>query len=167
MVLTKPELIGLLQNEVRILLHLITKIEPHAVDYRPTEKQRSSIELLRYLGVMGPVLVKSALNGTFEQADWVGRAEALKQADLAAVTAAIEKHADEYGALLANVPDEAFRKEIELFGRKSTVGAFLVSTVLGGCAAYRTQLFNYLKACGRTELGTMNLWAGIDPPPAA
>lgn len=25
----------------------------------------------------------------------------------------------------------------------------------------------YLKACGREELGTMNLWAGVDAPPAA
>ena len=38
----------------------------------------------------------------------------------------------------------------------------IVSLVLGGCAAYRTQLFCYLKACGRDELNTMNLWAGMD-----
>jgi hypothetical protein len=30
-----------------------------------------------------------------------------------------------------------------------------------------TQLFVYLKACGREELGTMNLWAGVDAPTAA
>jgi hypothetical protein len=40
----------------------------------------------------------------------------------------------------------------------------IVSLVLGGCAAYRTQLFVYLKACGRDELNTMNLWGGIDAP---
>jgi hypothetical protein len=37
--------------------------------------------------------------------------------------------------------------------------------VLCGCAAYRTQLFLYLKACGREELSTMNLWGGMDAPP--
>jgi hypothetical protein len=31
-----------------------------------------------------------------------------------------------------------------------------------GRAAYRTQLFLYLKACGRHELSTVNLWAGAD-----
>ena len=41
MVLTKPELIGSLQNEVRVLQHLITKIEPSMVDYRPTPGQRT------------------------------------------------------------------------------------------------------------------------------
>ena len=51
-----------------------------------------------------------------------------------------------------------------MFGRKSSRGALLVNLVLGGHAAYRTQLFCYLKACGRDELNTMNLWAGADGP---
>ncbi len=29
------------------------------------------------------------------------------------------------------------------------------------------QLFLYLKACGRNELGTIDLWDGVDPPPKA
>jgi len=45
-------------------------------------------------------------------------------------------------------------------------GAFIVNLVLAGCAAYRTQLFIYLKACGREELTTSNLWGGADPQPA-
>src|SRR5687768_11562071 len=36
MVLTKPELLGSLQHEVRILLHLAGKIDRHKLDYRPT-----------------------------------------------------------------------------------------------------------------------------------
>jgi len=39
-----------------------------------------------------------------------------------------------------------------------------VNHVVGQCAAYRTQLFLYLKACGRDELNTMNLWVGVDAP---
>ena len=167
MVLTKSELITSLHNEVRILQHLITKIEPGMVDYKPTPKQRSTIDLLRYLVVMGPMLVKAGLSGTFDRDEWGARATALADKDLAGVTAALAAHAQEYDALLANVPDDAFRKEVEMFGTKSSAGQFIVSMVLGGCAAYRTQLFCYLKACGREEIGTMNLWGGIDPPPAA
>jgi hypothetical protein len=51
-------------------------------------------------------------------------------------------------------------------GSKTTRGAALVNLVLCGCAAYRTQLFLYLKACGREALSTMNLWAGVDAPAA-
>jgi hypothetical protein len=167
MVLTKSELIDALQNEVRILQHLTTKIDPSMLDYRPTPKQRSTIELLKYLAVMGPVLVKSALAGGFDQAEWVSRQAALADKDFATTVAALAAQADEYTALLANTPDEAFRRDVEMFGRKNIVGPFLVAMVLGGCAAYRTQLFCYLKSCGREDLGTMNLWGGIDPPSAA
>lgn len=54
MVLTKQELISSLQHEIRILLHLIGKIDKAKLDYRPTPKQRSFLELLRYLAIMGP-----------------------------------------------------------------------------------------------------------------
>ena len=50
---------------------------------------------------------------------------------------------------------------------KSTCSAVAVrgahsSPCCGGHAAYRTQLFLYLKANGRDELNTFNLWGGID-----
>ena len=54
-----------------------------------------------------------------------------------------------------------------MFGRKSTRGSLLVNLVLSAYAAYRTQLFCYLKSCGREELNTMNLWAGVDAMSAA
>ena len=64
-------------------------------------------------------------------------------------------------------PHPALRAEVDgLDGSKTTRGAVIVNMVLCGCAAYRTQLFLYLKACGREELGTMNLWAGVDAPSA-
>ena len=40
----------------------------------------------------------------------------------------------------------------------------MVNHVIGQCAAYRMQLFLYLKACGREDLNTMNLWVGTDAP---
>ena len=49
MVMTKLELLASLQNETRILLHLASKIDHAQLDYRPTPKQHSTIELLRYL----------------------------------------------------------------------------------------------------------------------
>ena len=54
MVLTKEELINALQNEVRILLHLASKVEPAMLNYRPTATQRTVLELLQYIAIMGP-----------------------------------------------------------------------------------------------------------------
>ena len=166
MVLTKPELIASLQNEVRILLHLASKIDRAQLDYRPTPKQRSTIELLKYLSVMGPAFVQ-ATKGAFDLAAWTKATEAAEARDFDQTLVAIASHADTYATLLADVSDADLRAEIDgLDGGKTTRGAAFVNLVLCGCAAYRTQLFLYLKACGREELSTMNLWAGVDAPAA-
>src|SRR6266496_3338305 len=158
--LTKDELIVSLQREVRILLHLAGKIDPDRLDYRPTPTQRSTIELLRYLMVMGPALIRGIKTGTFDLEAWKADAAVADAASLDLLLAAIEKQSAQYAALLNAYSDADFRGEIDMFGRKATRGTFIVELVLGGCAAYRTQLFLYLKACGRDELNTMNLWQG-------
>jgi len=166
MVLTKSELITSLQNEVRILLHLASKIDRGKLDYRPTPKQRSTLELLQYLSVMGPALLQAAKAGAFDPAAWTAAEKAGAARDFERSVAAIGQHIDDYPALLADVSDADLRAEIEMFGEKTSRGVFIVNQVLCGCAAYRTQLFLYLKACGREELSTMNLWAGVDAPAA-
>lgn len=167
MVLTKAELIGTLQHEVSILSHLASKIQPEMIDYRPTPKQRSTVELLRYLTIMGPELVKAAKAGAFDPDAWTAAEQAAAARDFDQTVAAIGAQSDEYARLLADVSDEDMRGEIDMFGRKASRGSFIVFFVLGGHAAYRTQLFLYLKACGREELNTMNLWGGMDAPAAA
>jgi hypothetical protein len=164
MVLTKPELIASLQHEVRILLHLASKVDRTKLDYRPTPKQRSTLELLQYLSMMGPAIVEAAKSGTFDVPAWTAAEKAAKARDFDQTVAAIQKQIDEYPRLLADWSDADFREQIQMFGNTSSRGVFVVTMVLGGCAAYRTQLFVYLKACGREELSTMNLWAGVDAP---
>ena len=162
MVLTKPELIAALQNEVRILLHLAGKIDQSNLDYRPTPKQRSAIELLRYLSMMGPTLVEAAKAGTFDDDAWTAVEKVANARTFEETMDAIRAQSETYASLLAGVSDADLRAEIEMFGERTTRGACLVRWVLCGCAAYRTQLFLYLKASGREELNTMNLWAGVD-----
>jgi len=166
MVLTKAELIASLQNEVRILLHLAGKVDPAKLDYRPTPKQRSTFELIKYLSMMGPELTRGALAGTFDQAAWEAEEKAATARSLDETLAAIGAQSDTYAKLLADVSDSDLRAEVDVFGmgQKTSRGYFLVNTVLSGCAAYRTQLFLYLKSCGREELSTWNLWAGMDAP---
>ncbi len=165
MVLTKDELIEALKKEVHILLHLTGKIEPRMLDYRPTPKQRSTLELLRYLSFMGPTLTRYALSDDSDAGIWGPAAAAAESRDFEQTLVAIAGQKDEYERLLRNVPEPAFRVPVMGFdGNRVSRGALLVSLALNGCAAYRTQLFNYLKACGRVELGTMNLWSGIDAP---
>jgi hypothetical protein len=67
-----------------------------------------------------------------------------------------------FDAVLADLSDADLRAEIEGGGFKTTRGAFIVNYVLCDCAAYRMQLFLYLKASGREELSSWNLRAGVD-----
>ena len=165
MVLSKDELIGQLQNEVRILLHLAGKIDRNKLDYKPTPKQRSTIELLRYLVVMGPSLLKAIKAGAFDAAAFQAAAADANAMNFDQVLAALERQRGLYADLVGSFSDSDFRGEIDLFGAgKSSRGSVITFLVLGGCAAYRTQLFLYLKACGRDELNTMNLWSGVDAP---
>ena len=168
MVLTKDELLAMLKKEARILVHLAEKIEPSMVNYRPTPKQRSTLELLRYMTGMGPLLVKAAKNGAWDMEGWQAAAKAAEARDFDQTLAVLRGQADEYAKLLSDMSDADFRAEITGFdGKPVSKGAFIVSLVLGGHAAYRTQLFCYLKSCGRDELSTYNLWQGIDAPAPA
>jgi hypothetical protein len=119
---------------------------------------------LQYLTLMGPGLIDAAKTGTFDVAAWTAGEQAAAARDLPQTIAALEALGDTYASLLAGMTDADFRGEIQMFGTTYTRGAFIVNLVLCGHAAYRTQLFNYLKACGREELSTMNLWAGMDAP---
>jgi hypothetical protein len=167
MALTQSELIESLQNETRILVHLCSKIEPGMLDYRPTPKQRSTIELLRYLAVMGPQLVAATKSGNFDQAAWGQAMEHAATLDFDALVKVAESLADLYAAEVGAMSEEDLAATIQPFGFPVSRGKFLVDWTLCGHAAYRTQLFCYLKLNGREELSTSNLWMGTDPQPAA
>ncbi len=167
MVLTKGELIASLQNEVRILIHLASKVDPAKLDYRPTPKQRSLLEHLQYMTIMGPIHLRAILkSGPFDMDAWrnawrTGEADA-KTRNLEEAKAAIANQSAMFAELLGSCSDADLRVEIEMFGHKASRGSWLVSLVLCHYAVYRMQLFLYLKSSGWEELNTLNLWAGMD-----
>jgi hypothetical protein len=166
MVLTKDELIASLHNEVRVLLHLAAKVDSAKLDYRPTARQRSTLELLQYLAIMGPIHLRAALAPAFDmdtwRADWqTGEAE-VKAMSLEQAKAAIGRQPALFAELVGPRSDADFRAEIEMFGNKASRGSWIVNLVLCHYVACRMQLFLYLKASGREELNTLNLWVGRD-----
>lgn len=166
MVLTKDELIGALQREVDILLHLASKADPFKLDYRPTPKQRSTLELLQYMVYMPPTHLHGIVAEPFDMDAWREQWEsgeaAAKAMNLEEIKEAIGKQPGLYRELLSSCSDSFLRSEIEIFGAKASRGSWLVGLVLCHYVAYRMQLFLYLKASGREELSTANLWMGVD-----
>jgi hypothetical protein len=166
MVLTKSELISALQHECRILVHLATKVDPSQLDYRLTSKQRSTLEWFQYMSMMGANIVAAVRAGGFNPEAWQKDDAVAKSRNLDQAVAAIQALSDVYEKEIGAMTDAELRQEVQMFGVTASKGATLVRIVLGGHAAYRTQIFNYLKACGGVELSTMNLWAGMDAPAA-
>ena len=164
MVLTKSELIASLQNEVRILLHLAGKIDRAKLDYRPTPKQRSTLELLQYLTMMGPGSSRPRRPARSTRPPGRRPSRPPPRETSIRRSRRSPRRPTSTRRCSATCPTPTCGPRSNSFGDKTTRGAFIVNWVLCGCAAYRTQLFLYLKACGREELGTMNLWAGIDAP---
>jgi hypothetical protein len=72
MVLTKNELVGKLQHEVRTLLHLASKVDPSMLDYRPTPKQRSLLEVLQYLTIFGSIHLYESLSDDGQSGSYSG-----------------------------------------------------------------------------------------------
>jgi hypothetical protein len=162
MVLTREELVASLQNEVRILLHLASKIDRSQLDYRPTSNQRSTLELLRYLTMMGPECIACIRCGVFDPTSWQAAQAAADRLDFDQVLAALEKQSTRYAELIGEFSDADLRDKIDLLFWKGSRGSVIVNLVLCGQAAYRAQLFLYLKACGCAELSTSNLWGGVE-----
>jgi len=165
-VLTKTELISSLRQEVHILLHLMSKIEPYMLEYRPSAKQRNLLELLQYLTLLGPIHTRGVLADTFSMDAWrnawtegEGTSKTLDPEGTRAAIAGLNTLFDD---LLENFPDDSLREDFALFGRTLSRGSRLVGLVLNHYVAYRMQVFLYLKEAGCDTLSIMNLWAGED-----
>ncbi len=166
MVLTKDELIATLRSEVRLLTHLLSKVEPDMLAYRPTPHQRNLLELLQYLSIMPPIHLRATLADSFDgeawSKSWNAEEAIARTLSLDEIREAIGRHNLLFDELLGPCTDEQLRTPIEMFGGVASRGSMIVSLVLTHYSAYRMQLFLYLKSCGREELNTMNLWVGVD-----
>ena len=116
---------------------------------------------------MGPALVSFA-KGTPMDADAIAEAtQAANARSFEETVSVLAAQSDLYAELLEDVSDEDLRGEIAwVDGSHISRGLFLVNYLFGQCTAYRLQLFLYLKASGRQDLNTMNLWLGADVPAA-
>lgn len=147
MVLTKTELITALKHEVHVLGHLMSKIEPRMLEYRPSPKQRSLLELLQYLAIVGPIQMRTALSDTFVLDDykrlWSEGVMTSRTLDLDQLRAAISNLSGLFDETLTGTHDEKFREDFALFGRTVSRGSWLVTLTLNHYVAYRMQVFLY------------------------
>jgi hypothetical protein len=65
-------------------------------------------------------------------------------------------------SMFEKMTEDDFKKEFDYYGKR-TKAEHLVEGILKTFAAYRMQLFLYVKACG-VRVSTYDVWMGIDTP---
>lgn len=151
-----------LLHECDIAIHLHSKLPEGAADYRPTDGQRNTTELLRYLASCGVGSVLAMRDGT-----WDGYEEAMDgvaDMPIEGFPDAMRRQKERLRELLDGLSDEDLESvESTLpWGQKVTLGRALMETTLKWLTAYRMQLFLYAKAAGNDAVNTANNWAGVD-----
>ncbi len=135
------------------------------MDFKPTEGQRTTTELLQYISILVPATIEMILkndakvfNRYEEESKTVTPENFLETMDSA------EKKMKD---MLARFDDAELATVVNIYNMgENSKGVYLVETILRWLTAYTLQLFLYIKASGNTSIGTMNLWAGMDTPDA-
>ncbi|MDR3519551.1 MAG: hypothetical protein P4L63_01515 [Candidatus Pacebacteria bacterium] len=160
--ITKEQYIESLVKEIEIIKHLAGKIDASKLDYRPTEKQRTTLELLQYLGQFAHTGISAYIAGSQEK--YIELAANASSVTFENFISKMDEQAKFVREAVGALSEEDMKRESTIWGNTSTLAMQLMG-VLKNAVAYKMQLFLYIKACGNSAINTSNLWAGKDPQP--
>lgn len=159
--ITKQQYIDSITFELGVIRHLATKIDAAHLDFKPTEKQRSTHELMTYMSTIfgGAVdMIKAAGDRSVYKA-WTDKTPAVTLANFDELMKIQEKHIQD---VVSAMTEEDLAEKVTIYGNERTRAEHLLNGPLKWAAAYKMQLFMNLKMSGAEHLNTMNLWAGMD-----
>jgi hypothetical protein len=160
---TKQDFINSTLHEMNVIKHLAEKIPADTLGYKPTEGQRTTLELLQYLSIVAAAGSEMVLKN--DHTVFAPYTDIAKETTLENFAAAMDATEAKFKQLMDETTDEALAKPMSMFGgpEKSTA-AYLVDGPGKWLTAYKMQLFLYIKASGNSSLGTSNVWGGFDAP---
>lgn len=161
--LSKQQYVDSLVHELNVIKHLATKVTPEMLDYRPSEKQRSMMELMQYLGHFISTGFKVYMAG--DSNVFFEHAKASESVTRENFIDMIDGQIGFVKEIIPTFSDEDLAKESTVFGFTAPLAVNLLG-VLKWAAAYKMQFFLYIKANG-VNIGTANVWGGFDMPPKA
>jgi len=154
-------------KEIEVIKHLATKIPGDGLDYRPTPAQRSTLELLRYLTYGAIHGVHGLASGWKQDPNVLALQERAHTLERPGFAGAMDEQADALRHAMSMVSDEDLAaKVIDLpWGGSEPLCRMLLMFGPQCLAAYRMQLFLYVKAAGNHDVNTENCWFGRDAQP--
>ena len=160
---SKDDLLQSIAHEMHVIKHLVTKVPEGGMEYRPTEKQRSTQELLQYLATIGSqigILIQNENTDHFPEMS--KKAQQLETEEQ--FHAALDAQLTHVTEIINQLDEDELEQEFEEFGMSKTKSQRLVDFLLKNLTAYRMQLFLYAKQAGNHDIGSMNARAGMDAP---
>ena len=165
----KQHLLNNIEKEINICRRLYTKLPPDQMNFTPGEGVRTTLELLQYLTITGTIMpfywLKEADNdfGAYYGAHVAASKTMTPEQFLATMDEQIviaKKLFDE----LSN--DDLLNKEVAYpwNGVKAPLGEAIIATSIKWLAAYKLQLFLYIKLCGSKQLATADAWVLTELP---
>ena len=158
---TKQDFINSFENDMRIINHLIEKLPTDKYDFKLMDNQRAITDLLHYLSSIFSDTLQVMKANDQELYKTLPKAPAITPENaITQMNAEVAKVKE----LLAVWTEEDLKAPISLFGGPSLPkGIMLVDYLLQWAAAYKMQLFLYIKQMG-IKVGTSNVWGGMDMP---
>ena len=150
--------------ETNVCKHLFAKIPDGGLEYRPSDNQRSTLELLQHLTMCVLAPAKGLVNSDWSHAQ--ADNEHSKSITADGFCAAMDQQLQAVKDLLEPLSGDDMQRDASLpIGGSTGLGKGLVNFSLKFISAYRLQLFVNIKAAGAPDLTTMNAWFGMDKPP--
>ena len=156
----KQHLLQNIKREIDLLKQLAPFIEEKDLEFRPNEKLRSTLELMQYLSTIGSVIIRRFIKNDITPEMREKTKEHWQTLTIQNFSARLDEQLVAIEEFMSEVTDEdLFTKEIELpWKEKMTLGAAIINCPIKWLAAYRMELFVYLKTNGKADLGTKEAW---------
>jgi hypothetical protein len=156
----KQHLLQNLQREIILLKQLAPLIEDKDLNFRPTEKVRSTYELMQYVSGIGGVMLRWFIKNDITPEERKKIAAYRSTLTIENFSARIDEQWETIQMYMNQVTEEdLLTKEIELpWKEKMVLGAAIINAPIKWLASYRMELFMYLKINGHSDISTKEAW---------
>lgn len=156
----KQHLLQNLQREIFLIKQLAQFIDEKDLDFRPAEKMRSTLELMQYLSGIGATMMRWFVKNDLTPDEWVKIRAHRKTVTLENFKEHLDQQMEDILMYMNMVSEDDLHKmEVELPSKeKMILGTAIINAPIKWLAAYRYQLFTYLKMNGKSDLSTKEAW---------
>lgn len=165
----KQHLLNNIEKELNIIRRLYTKLPTDQMNYSPGEGVRTTLELLQYLSIAGTIMPDYWLKeaGTDFGAFYGTKVAASKTMPHEQFLRMMDEQVIIARKLFEEVSEEnLLHKEVTYpwNGVKAPLGEAIIATSVKWLAAYKLQLFLYIKLCSDKQLATADAWVLTELP---